>query len=140
MSLLFMAGSFGVFFWAMHRGHSVELARTMVVNTLCVLEIFYLFNVRYLHMRSFTWTGARGTPAVLAAVALVVVAQLAFTYAPWMQRLFDSRAVPLADGLVILAVGLACMALLEIEKALLRRWGVFEELAPPRPATRESFA
>ncbi len=143
VSLLFMAGSFGIFFWAMHRGHSVELARTMVVNTLCVLEIFYLFNVRYLHMRSFTWRGARGTPAVLAAVALVVAAQLAFTYAPWMQRLFDSRAVPLVDGAAILAIGLACMVLLEIEKALLRRWGVFEELAAPRPSssssTRESF-
>lgn len=140
VSILFMAGSFGIFSWAMHRGHSVELARTMVVNTLCVLEIFYLFNVRYLHMRSFTWTGARGTPAVLAAVALVVVAQLAFTYAPWMQRLFDSRPVPAIDALVILAIGLACMVLLEAEKALLRRWRVFEELANPLPIAKERSA
>jgi hypothetical protein len=51
--------------------------------------------------------------------------------------------VPLVDGAAILAIGLACMVLLEIEKALLRRWDVFEELAAPRPSssssTRESF-
>ena len=129
VSLLFTAGSFGIFYWALWRGFDVPLARTMVVNTLCVLEIFYLFNVRYLHMRSFTWRGARGTPAVLWAVGIVGLAQLAFTYTPWMQALFDTRPVPLLDGLLILAIGLGCMVVLEVEKALLRRWRVFDELA-----------
>ncbi len=130
VSLLFTAGAFGIFAWATMRGFGVELARTMVVNTLCVMEIFYLFNVRYLHMRSFTWRGARGTPAVLWAVVGVVLAQLAFTYTPWMQAVFDTRAVPLLDGLVILAIGLVSMIVLEVEKALLRRWRVFPELNP----------
>ncbi|PZP98432.1 MAG: carbonate dehydratase [Variovorax paradoxus] len=128
VSLLFTLGAFGIFAWGQWRGHADALSRTMVVNVLCVMEIFYLFNVRYLHMRSFTWTGARGTPAVLWAVALVVMAQLAFTYAPWMQTLFDTRDVPLADGLLILAIGAASMVVLEIEKALLRRWRLFDEL------------
>jgi magnesium-transporting ATPase (P-type) len=128
VSLLFTAGAFGIFAWAGHRGYEDALGRTMVVNTLCAMEVFYLFNVRYLHMRSFTWTGARGTPAVLWAVGAVVLAQLAFTYAPWMQALFDTRAVPLADGVLIVAIGAASMVVLEIEKALLRRWQLFEEL------------
>jgi magnesium-transporting ATPase (P-type) len=101
----------------------------MVVNMLCVLEIFYLFNVRYLHMRSFTWRGARGTPAVLWAIAGVVVAQLAFTYLPWMQALFDTRAVAFVDGVAILGIGLAFMVVLEVEKLLLRRWRVFAEIS-----------
>ncbi len=130
VSVLFTLGVFAIMAWADHRGFGVELARTMVVNVLCVMEIFYLFNVRYLHMRSFTWRGARGTPAVLWAIAAVVLAQLAFTYLPWMQALFDTRSVPLADGLVILGIGLATMVFLEAEKALLRRWGVFAELGP----------
>jgi magnesium-transporting ATPase (P-type) len=138
VSLLFTAGALGIFAWAMMRGSGVELARTMVVNTLCVMEVFYLFNVRYLHMRSFTWRGARGTPAVLWAVTAVVLAQLAFTYAPWMQAIFDTRAVPLVDGLMILAIGVLSMVVLEVEKALLRRWRVFPELNPtarePAPA------
>ena len=105
----------------------------MVVNTLCAMEVFYLFSVRFLHMRSFTWQGARGTPAVLWAIATVVVAQLAFTYAPWMQRLFDTRAVPWPEMLLIVAVGAATMLVLEIEKAILRRWQLFPELGTPLP-------
>jgi magnesium-transporting ATPase (P-type) len=129
VSVLFTAGVFAVMAWAERRGLDTETARTMVVDTLCVLEIFYLFNVRYLHMRSFTWRGARGTPAVLWAILVVVVAQLAFTYLPWMQALFDTRAVALIDGVAILGIGLAFMVVLEFEKLLLRRWGVFADIS-----------
>lgn len=128
VSLLFSAGAFGVFAWAQARGHDVATARTMVVNMFCVLEIFYLFSVRYLHGTSFSLRGLRGTPAVLWAIAAVVVAQLAFTYLPWMHALFDSRPVPLLEGMVIVATGVALLVLLEGEKWLLRRLGVFEEL------------
>jgi magnesium-transporting ATPase (P-type) len=99
----------------------------MVVNTIVVLEIFYLFNVRYLHMTSITWRGALGTPAVLAAIAVLVVAQFAFTYAPFMQELFLSRPVAILDGVVIVVTGVLLMLILEGEKALLRRLGLFRD-------------
>jgi len=134
VSLLFTAGAFGVYQYAIARGMDVAMARTMVVNTICVLEIGYLFSVRYLHATSFTIAGLRGTPAVLAAVAAVVVAQLAFTYLPFMQRLFDTRAIGLLDGLVSIGIGAALLCLLEIEKALLRKLRWFEELMPAEPA------
>src|SRR5690606_34603740 len=67
VSILFTLGAFGIFAWAMARGFDVAMARTMVVNTFCVLEIFYLFNVRYLHGTSLTLRGVLGTPAVLWA-------------------------------------------------------------------------
>ena len=54
VSLLFVAGAFGMFFWAEVRGLPHEEARTIVVNTIVVMEIFYLFSVRYLHTTSFT--------------------------------------------------------------------------------------
>ena len=110
------------------RVHDVASARTMVVNTIVVLEIFYLFNVRYMHRTSFSLRGALGTPAVLGAIAVVVAAQLIFTYAPLMNRLFDSRPVALWDGVMIVMVGVALMVALEGEKALMRRLGMFEEL------------
>ncbi len=137
VSLLFTAGAFGIYAFAMAEGYDVALARTMVVNAICVLEIFYLFNVRYLHMRSFTLRGIQGTPAVLWAIAAVVLAQLAFTYLPLMQRLFDTRPVPFHDGLVIVAIGIALFVVLEIEKWLLRRLGWFEELRGAGPDTRK---
>ena len=128
VSLLFCAGAFGIFGWAQARGHDVATARTMVVNMFCVMEIFYLFSVRYLHGSSFSLHGLRGTPAVLWAVLAVVLAQLAFTYLPWMHLVFDSRPVPLFEGLVIVLVGVALLLVLETEKWLLRRFDVFEEL------------
>src|SRR5690606_12123207 len=128
VSILFSLAAYGVFYWALARGHDVGTGRTMVVNTFCVLEIFYLFSVRYLHGTSFSLRGLRGTPAALWAIAAVVAAQLGFTYLPWMHALFDSRPVPLLEGAVIVAVGVALLLLLEAEKWLLRRLGVFDEL------------
>jgi magnesium-transporting ATPase (P-type) len=124
VSLIFLAGALSIFFYAREREIDVDTARTMVVNTIVVLEIFYLFNVRYLHMTSFTWRGALGTPPVLVAVGATVVAQLAFTYLPIMQTLFATKAVSLFDGLLILAVGVAAMAILEAEKHIMRRVGI----------------
>ena len=140
VSVLFAIGAFGIYAWAIARGFDVATARTMVVNVLCVMEIFYLFSVRYLHMSSFSLSGLRGTPAVLWAVGGVIIAQLAFTYAPWMQRLFDTRAVPLTDGLVIVAIGVAVLLILEIEKSVLRRLDFFDELRAAQPETTSDEA
>ncbi|MGD9953520.1 MAG: HAD-IC family P-type ATPase, partial [Burkholderiales bacterium] len=124
VSFLFVGSALAVFFFALGRGDDVATARTLVVNVIVVLEIFYLFNVRFLHMTSMTLRGALGTRAVLAALAVVVAAQLAFTYAPFMQRWFDTRPVSLGEGALIVALGAAVMLLLEGEKWLLRRLGV----------------
>src|SRR5690606_14880656 len=88
VSALFALAALAIFFYARGRGYEVELARTMVVNAIVVFEIFYLFNVRYMHTTSITLRGALGTPAVLAALVVVVVAQVIFTYAPFMHVLF----------------------------------------------------
>ncbi len=120
VSALFAAAVFGLFFWSEARGDPLELTRTLVVNLIVVLEIAYLFSVRYLHQTSFTWTGVLGTRAVLAGVTLAVVAQAAFTYTPRAAGVLESRPVALADGALILGLGTALLALLEIEKWLRR--------------------
>ncbi|WP_200840898.1 cation transporting ATPase C-terminal domain-containing protein, partial [Geminicoccus flavidas] len=117
-----------VFFYTLGRGDDLATARTMVVNTLVVLEIFYLFNVRYLHMTSITWKGAMGTPAVLAAIAAVVVAQFAFTYLPFMNETFGSRPLAFTDGILTVVIGIVLLVVLEMEKALLVRFGIFQTL------------
>ena len=121
VSVLFAIGVFGIFEYAMQRGLGEAVARTLVVNTVVVMQIFYLFNVRYLHMTSFSIRGVLGTRSVLAAVGLVTVAQLAFTYAPFMQVMFGSAAISLLDGAIVLAIGMVLLVVLEIEKALMFR-------------------
>lgn len=116
VSLLFVIGAFGMFSWAEHRGLSHEEARTIVVNAIVVMEIFYLFSVRYLRTTALTWQGTLGTPAVLIGVGSVIVLQLAFTYAPFMQRLFHTRPVSLGDGLSIVGLGILLLLILEAEK------------------------
>lgn len=122
VSVLFLAGIFAMFELALGRGASIEEARTVAVNTLVSMEVFYLFSVRYLRARSFTFEGVKGTKPVLIAVFAVFALQLLFTYAPFMATLFDSRALSFATGLQIVTVGLAVLVLLEIEKVLRQRW------------------
>ena len=122
-SCVLAAVTLGLFLWALDVGRDLATARTMVVNLVVACGVTHLFNVRFLHAGSLTWRGALGTPAVIAAVAAVIVAQLLFTYAPFMHRLFDSRALGLADAATIVGVGAAVMVLLEGEKLATRRLG-----------------
>ena len=123
VSTLFLAGIFGMYQWMLSQGATVEAARTVAVNTLVCMEVFYLFSVRYLKAPSFTVQGVKGTPRVLVAVFGVFALQLLFTYAPFMQSLFASEALSLTTGVLVVLAGVAVLVILEIEKALLRRVG-----------------
>lgn len=129
VSVLFTMGVFIIFNYAMQRGLGEMAARTLVVNTLVVLEIFYLFNVRYLNSRSFTWRGVLGTPILLIALTAVIAAQLAFTYAPPLHALFASTSIDWMDGLVVILIGMMFMLVLECEKMLIRKYIKIKVLA-----------
>jgi magnesium-transporting ATPase (P-type) len=116
VSVLFLAAVFGIYAWAVERGAPLALAQTMALNMLVVLEIFYLFYIRSLHATSLTWRAVRGTPVIWACVVFVVLAQLAITYLPSLQRVFGTAAIPLADGALIIAVGVVFLGLVEVEK------------------------
>ncbi|MDH4413743.1 MAG: cation-transporting P-type ATPase [Rhizobium sp.] len=126
VSVLFAAAVFGIFFYALDKGHTLELARTMAMNTLVVMEIFHVFFIRNIYGTSLTWKAVRGTKAVWICVISVTVAQFAVTYVPIMQSLFGTESVPLRDGLLVVALGVVFFALVEIEKQMrlaLRRRG-----------------
>ena len=120
VSLLFCAGIFGMFTFAQAQGASLEEARTVAVNTLVVMEIFYLFSVRFLNTTSLSLRAALGTRPVLVAIAAVSVLQVGFTYAPFMEAFFDTRPLGLLQGLAVVAVGPLLLLILEIEKRVLR--------------------
>jgi len=121
VSLLFCAGIFWMFTLAQAQGASLEEARTIAVNTLVVMEIFYLFSVRFLNTTSLSLGAILGTRPVLIAIAAVTALQFAFTYAPFMEAFFDTRPLSLAQGLMVVAVGPLLLLILELEKHLLRR-------------------
>jgi len=118
VSSLFLAAVFGMYFYAIDRGHPVALAQTIAMNMLVVLEIFHLFFIRNIHGTSLTWAAAKGTRIVWACVITVTAAQFAITYLAPMQAIFGTRPVPLSDGVLIVAVGAVFFALIEAEKQM----------------------
>lgn len=118
VSTLFLAAVFGVYAYASDKGYSADLARSMALNTLVVLEIFHLFFVRNIYGTSLTWKAVRGTRVVWACVIAVTTAQFAVTYLPPLQQVFGTRSVPLLDGILIVAVGAVFFAIIESEKQL----------------------
>ncbi|WP_028466013.1 cation-transporting P-type ATPase [Nisaea denitrificans] len=128
VSALFLGGVFGIYTYATDRGYPVELARTMAMNTLVVMEIFHLFFIRNIYGTSLTWQAARGTKVVWATVATVTAAQFIITYLPPLQRVFGTHPVPFLDGVLIVAIGVALFAIIETEKQLrLRIWKLRSE-------------
>jgi magnesium-transporting ATPase (P-type) len=118
VAALFVVGVFGVFGYAIDRGYSIGLAQTMALNTIVVLEIFHLFFIRNIHGSSFSWKAAAGTPVVWTVVIVIAAAQLVVTYVPAVQAILGTESVPLADGLLILGVGIVFFVLIEVEKQI----------------------
>jgi len=118
VATLFLAAVFGIFTYAIDKGYSLPLAQSMAMNTLVVLEIFHLFFIRNIHSTSLTWAAARGTRVVWTVVIIITAAQFAVTYLPPLQAVLGTAPVPVFDGLLIVGIGAAFFALIEIEKQI----------------------
>jgi Ca2+-transporting ATPase len=115
VTLIILGGAFGLFLWEQARGATLAEARTIVVNVIIVVEIFYLLNCRSLthSMRSL---GFFTNPWVLVGAVAQLAAQLLFTYAPFMNHLFHTAPLPAEAWLHIFAVGLVAFAAVGTEK------------------------
>ncbi len=122
VSALFAIGIFGQFELAQWQGTDIETERTMALNTLVAMEIFYLFSVRYRLGSSFTWEGIRGTRSVLSAIALVLLLQVILTYVPVMNTLFGTRPLGIDQLTQCAAGGILLLIMLEIDKVLAKVW------------------
>jgi calcium-translocating P-type ATPase len=118
VAALFGAAIFAMFNYAQDRGYSLALSQTVAMNTLVVLKTFHLFFIRNIHGTSLTWDAIRGTKVVWIVVVAVTAAQFAVTYLPPLQDILGTEPVPLLDGLLIVGIGAAFFALIEIEKQI----------------------
>ncbi len=122
VSVLFALGVFGIFYWSQEQGSSLEEARTYAVNTLVLMEVFYLLSVRYLRVSALSFKRMFNSRAVVYAIGTVITLQLIFTYAPFMERFFDTRPIDFVHGLEIIGIGLGLFLLLELEKGVRRKF------------------
>ncbi|NCC22181.1 MAG: HAD family hydrolase [Alphaproteobacteria bacterium] len=122
VAVVYAAGISVVFLYALGgNDENIAVARTMAVNAIVVMEIFYLFSVRYSAGVPFTPRGIIGTKAVVFSVLGVIAFQFVFTFAPFMHTFFGSASMTAAQGGIILVLGVLVMAILELEKLLTRR-------------------
>ncbi|WP_373018134.1 cation-transporting P-type ATPase [Thiomicrorhabdus sp.] len=122
VSLLFIAGVFGIYTHAINQGETIEYARTLAVNTLVVMEIFHLLFIRNMNTLALNWNVLKGTKEVWIAILVVMAAQIAITFIPALQRLFETETISVADSLLILAIGIGLFVIIEIEKQLRLRY------------------
>jgi magnesium-transporting ATPase (P-type) len=99
---------------------SLEAAQTAAANAIVFGQIFLLFNCRSRHYTMFK-LGFFSNPWLLVGVALMVFAQLLFTYAPVMNRIFRTESIGLFDWAIIVAVALGFYIFVELVKLQLRR-------------------
>jgi len=121
VSVIIVAGTFGLFLWERQNGAPIELARTVAVNTLVMFEIFYLFSARYILEPSLTRKGLTGNRYVLYAIAVLILIQMGFTYFGPMQTLFATTAISADTWLRVIIVASSVLFLVETEKLWLRR-------------------
>jgi magnesium-transporting ATPase (P-type) len=120
VGIMLLAGSFGLFEWALHHGASVEQARTIAINVFAVGESFYLLNCRSLRLSIFS-LGLFSNIWVWGGIFFMIMAQLAFTYLPIMNQLFHTAPIGLNDWLHIITVGLIIHIVIALDK-IIRLW------------------
>ncbi len=120
VSVLLMAGAFGLFQLALRRGDELELARTLAVNLIVFGETTYLFNCRSLArpVRELGWFSNRW---FWGGVVTMSALQVAFTHLPVFNRIFGTRPLDLGDWLLVLGGSLGVSLVVGAEKALRRR-------------------
>lgn len=109
------------FFWIKSTGVSDALARAVAVNALVVGQVFYLLNSRYKVESSLSLKAHLGNKYLPIGIGTVVVLQLLFTYAPPLQVLFETEAIPFWVWPGLLLGGLVFFFVVEAEKLLIRK-------------------
>jgi Ca2+-transporting ATPase len=122
MGLILLAAAFGLFEWAQSRGLSDAEARTVAVNTFMSVQLFYLFASRSLRRSLFTFNPFSNR-FILLGMAVTVLLQALFTYAPFMNVAFDTAPIGGTEWLAIIGAGLAAMVLMDLGGVLRRRVG-----------------
>jgi magnesium-transporting ATPase (P-type) len=120
VSVLAVAGTFGLFLWERDQGASIETARTIAVNMLVVFEAFYLLNARSFCGSALSREGLFGNPYVPLTIGMVFGIQGLFTYTDVMQTLFHTRGIDGLAWLRIVGIGAVIFLLIEFEKYLFR--------------------
>jgi cation-transporting ATPase F len=115
VGLLLTAASFGLFEFELSHGEPIEKARTAAVNVFAVGQAFYLLNCRSL-TDSMLGIGLFSNRWLWIGIAVMLAAQVAFTYAPPLNWLFHTAPIGGEEWLLTACAGFAIYLIVGYEK------------------------
>ncbi|KON79484.1 HAD-IC family P-type ATPase [Azoarcus sp. PA01] len=121
VSLMMLGASFGLFEFALSNGQSPEVARTIAVNVFVMIEITYLFNCRSLKLNAWQGSGWEN-PWPWVGSFLMIALQLAFTYMPVFNELFQTAPIDVQDWGLIALIASCSFVVVEMDKRWESRW------------------
>lgn len=117
---IIVSSAMAIFAWQRANGVPLDEARTTTAAVVVVIEMFYLVSCRSL-VRPARAVGWFSNPWIFAGLGLMAAAQLLFTYAPFMNRIFGTTPLPWTSWIPVLLAGMATYALVALDKWRHRR-------------------
>jgi P-type Ca2+ transporter type 2C len=94
--------------------------QSMVFSVLVFCQLVHSMAIRS-ERRSLFSIGLLTNPALVGAIAVSILLQLALLYVPWLQDIFRTTALSPAQLAVVFVVPLVVLLAVELEKLLVRR-------------------
>ena len=120
VSILIGGLTLGLYYWLRQGDYTIDQARTIAVNTLVAGQLFYLFNCRRMNDPS-VGKGFFSNKYAFIAAGVLIIFQLIFTYAPFMNLWFGTEAHRTIYWLYPVTGGAIVFLLVELEKYLFGR-------------------
>ena len=120
VSICILISAYGLFELAIKDGSTIEEARTIAVNTIVMIEIFYLFNCRSL-TKSILRKGFFSNKLIFLGVTIMILLQIVFTYTAVLNEIFQSKPIGIESWLQIVCVAIVTFLIIEIKKFVTRR-------------------
>ncbi len=120
VSTLLVGGSWWLFEWERSNGATLDEARTAALNLFVTVEAFYLFSCRSL-THSVWHVGMFSNRWIIGGVAVQALGQLAITYLPFMNTIFQTAPIAASAWGRIFAVAAVATAVVAIDKRVRRQ-------------------
>jgi magnesium-transporting ATPase (P-type) len=121
VGLMIAISAFVLEAWMQPRGHSPEFIRTVLLQMLVTAQWFYMLNCRVTDGFSLS-KGLLANKGIWIVSGVLLVLQLLIIYAPFMQMLFGTEALPFRYWVITFLIGFVMFLIVEVEKPLTRKW------------------
>ncbi|MBO3085657.1 cation-translocating P-type ATPase [Cellulomonas fengjieae] len=117
------AATLAVFLLERDRTGDYAVAQTSAVMMLALGQLAYLLNCRLLNGSAFTTRVLTGNRGLWVSAGALLVLQLVFTYAPFMNSWFGSTPIGLRSWALTAGIAVVVFLVMEAAKAAVRRVG-----------------